>query len=147
MFPMAIREQLGDAESTPFLDKVAAGEELIVPSESLDLRGYVDLALRSGFPVPALRLTDQRRQLALESYLEQLLTHDVGQLEQSRPSDAIRSVSGGTSRPARSTHPVSSTTRRSTTRRRSTGAQRIHTRRCSPTSSSSIRFRRGRRTG
>src|SRR5437588_3165233 len=85
MFPMAIREQLGDAESTPFLDKVAAGEELIVPSESPDLRGYVDLALRSGFPVPALRLTDQRRQLALESYLEHLLTHDVEQLEQ-RPT-------------------------------------------------------------
>jgi hypothetical protein len=82
MYPMTIREQLGDTESATFFDKLANGDELTVPADSPDLRGYVELALRSGFPMAALLLTGLPRRIWLESYLEDLLTHDVEQLEE-----------------------------------------------------------------
>jgi hypothetical protein len=66
-----------------FFDRLAAGDELVVPRETPDLRGYVELALRSGFPFAALRLTGLPRRAWLESYLDDLLTHDVEQLEES----------------------------------------------------------------
>jgi predicted AAA+ superfamily ATPase len=44
----------------------------------------VELALRSGFPDPALRLTGQPRQAWLESYVEDLLTHDVEAAQEGR---------------------------------------------------------------
>ncbi len=82
MYPMTVGEQLG-SEGKPFLDKLADGEGLSVPGDCPDLRGYVELALRSGFPDAALRLTGQPRQAWLESYVADLLTHDVEQLEES----------------------------------------------------------------
>jgi hypothetical protein len=45
------------------------------------LRGYVELAIASGFPIAALRLSGAPRQAWLDSYLEDLLTHDVEELE------------------------------------------------------------------
>jgi predicted AAA+ superfamily ATPase len=81
MFPMTVREKLGRVGTPTFLDRLAAGHDLTVPANTPDLRGYVDLALESGFPLPALHLSGLRRQMALESYLDQLLTHDVEQAE------------------------------------------------------------------
>jgi hypothetical protein len=82
MYPMTVRELVGNAERSTFFDKTAAGEGLSVPGDSPDLRGYVELALQSGFPVPALRLTGRARQAWLESYIDDLLTHDVEQVEE-----------------------------------------------------------------
>ncbi len=82
MYPMTVREQIG-GRGPPFFDRIAAGEELSVPAECPDLRGYVELALRSGFPDAALRLTGAARRAWLESYIEDLLTHDVEQIEES----------------------------------------------------------------
>lgn len=84
MFPMSIREQLGRIAGRTFLDRLAEGEEPAPPDDPPDLRGYVELALRSGFPEAALRLTGPARQAWLESYLADLLTHDIAQLEESR---------------------------------------------------------------
>lgn len=83
MHPMAVREQLGHTTSKPFLDRVAAGEPLLAAADTPDLRGYVEQALMSGFPMPALRLTGPARVAWLESYIDDLLTHDVAQLERS----------------------------------------------------------------
>lgn len=81
MYPMTIAEQLG--HSGPLLlDKLANGQELTVPEDPPDLRGYIELALRSGFPDAALRLTGRAREMWLESYIEDLLSHDVEQLEE-----------------------------------------------------------------
>jgi hypothetical protein len=80
--PMTIREQLGDSEGSTFFDKVAGGEALRVPADTPDLRGYVELALRGGYPMAALRLAGRARQAWLESYIDDLLSHDVEQLEQ-----------------------------------------------------------------
>ncbi len=80
MYPMTVREQIGDA-GRPFFDKIVDGEQLSVTGDCPDLRGYVDLALRSGFPDAALRLTGVARTAWLESYIEDLLSHDVEQIE------------------------------------------------------------------
>ncbi len=80
MYPMTVGEQIG-RQGRSFFDRIAGGEELSVPAECPDLRGYVELALRSGFPDAALRLTGGARRAWLESYVEDLLTHDVEQIE------------------------------------------------------------------
>lgn len=82
MYPMTIREQLGRAGGQAFLDRLSEGRELAAPADVPDLRGYLELALRSGFPTPSLRLSGRPRRAWLESYLDQLLTHDVEQLEE-----------------------------------------------------------------
>jgi predicted AAA+ superfamily ATPase len=81
MYPMSIAEQLG-RDGPSFLEKIMAGGELPVPSDAPDLEGYVELALRSGFPDAALRLTGRARSEWLDSYVEDLLTHDIEQLEE-----------------------------------------------------------------
>lgn len=82
MYPMTMREQIG-MQDKPFFDKIADGEELTLPVDGPDLRGYVELALRSGFPDAALRLTGTARRHWLESYVDDLLTHDVEQIDDS----------------------------------------------------------------
>lgn len=82
IYPMAIREQLGLLGADTFFDRVAAGERLGDPTNPPDLRGYVELALRSGFPTAALELTGRAREAWLESYVDDLLTHDIEQLEE-----------------------------------------------------------------
>ena len=84
MHPMTIREQIGDASAPTFFDKVAAGDALSVPANTPNLRGYLELALASGLPFIALVLDGRARRIALEGYLESLLTHDVEQLEGDR---------------------------------------------------------------
>jgi predicted AAA+ superfamily ATPase len=83
MYPMSQREIAGRTDGPTFFDRLAEGGGLNAPSDPPDLRGYVELALRSGFPEPALRLTGQAREAWLESYVNDLLTHDVEQLEES----------------------------------------------------------------
>jgi predicted AAA+ superfamily ATPase len=92
MFPMSMREQLGDVSGPSFFDRLAEGEEPRAPSQPPDLRGYLDMALRSGFPEPALALADESRRVWLESYIDDLLTHDIEQLEEpvTRRRDSVR---------------------------------------------------------
>jgi predicted AAA+ superfamily ATPase len=82
MHPMSVRERSGDADAKSFLDKLADGDALAVPADTPDLRGYVELALESGFPTAALMLSGRGRRSWLQSYLQDLLTHDVEVLEQ-----------------------------------------------------------------
>jgi predicted AAA+ superfamily ATPase len=81
MYPMTVRERIGDAGAKSFLDKLADGDALRVPSNSPDLRGYVELSMESGYPNAALLLSGRPRRMWLQSYLEDLLTHDVEDLE------------------------------------------------------------------
>jgi predicted AAA+ superfamily ATPase len=81
MSPMTVRERIGDAGAKAFLDKLVDGDPLTVPSNTPDLRGYVDLSMESGFPNAALVLSGRSRRMWLQSYLEDLLTHDVEELE------------------------------------------------------------------
>jgi hypothetical protein len=84
MYPMTVREQLGQLDGPTFFDRLAEGGELTVASDPPDLRGYLELALRGGFPDPALRLSGRPRQAWLDSYVDDLLTHDVAAIDEGR---------------------------------------------------------------
>ena len=90
MYGMPLREQLGDFRRPSFLDRVTGGSELGPARDAPDLRGYVELMLRSGFPEAALRLSEAARQRWLESYVDQLLTRDVEQVEAGRDPARLR---------------------------------------------------------
>lgn len=88
MFGMTVREQLGVGSFVPFFDRVAAGDDLGPAADTPDLRGYVELLLRGGFPEPALHLSASTPRRWLESYLEHLLTRDAEQVDGGR--DPVR---------------------------------------------------------
>lgn len=83
MYPMTQREFTGRASGRPLFDRLAAGERLTVPADPPDLRGYIELAARSGFPRAAFTSSTRTRRMWLKSYLDDLLTHDVEDLEDS----------------------------------------------------------------
>jgi predicted AAA+ superfamily ATPase len=72
---------ISDVSAKAFLDKLADRDPLTVPADTPDLRGYVDLSMESGFPNAALLLCGRPRRMWLQSYLEDLLTHDIEALE------------------------------------------------------------------
>ena len=85
-----LRTLRGRAE--PFLQRLARGDiaAFAMPSETPDLRGYVDLALRGGYPEPALELGYVARRVWMESYLDQLLSRDVESLDGRRDPELLR---------------------------------------------------------
>ena len=89
LFGMTIAEQLGRSPA-PLLDRLARAEPLEVPSDPPDLRGYVELAIRGGFPEAALKLSDDTRRRWLESYIDQLLTRDAARIEGARDPARLR---------------------------------------------------------
>ena len=90
LFGMSVREQLGRLGTAPLLDRLVAGQALSPASETPDLRGYVDLLLRGGFPEPALRLTGSAAVRWLESYTEHLVTRDAEMVERGRDPARLR---------------------------------------------------------
>jgi hypothetical protein len=90
MVGMTIREQSGLGSVEPFLDRVVAGADLAPAANSPDLRGYVELLLRGGFPEAALRMSDTARRHWLESYVDHLVTRDAGQIEGGRDPVRLR---------------------------------------------------------
>jgi predicted AAA+ superfamily ATPase len=90
MSPMTAAERLGNAEAVPFLDRLSRQEPLATPGSPPDLRGYLELALQSGFPEAALSLSAAVRLRWLESYVDQLLTRDVLQMDAGRDPARLR---------------------------------------------------------
>ena len=90
LFGMTVREQLGTHPAPPFLDRIASGAELRPAADTPDLRGYVDLLLRSGFPEPALGMSALARQRWLDSYVEHLLTRDAEAVDGGRDPVRLR---------------------------------------------------------
>ncbi|MEK6719331.1 MAG: DUF4143 domain-containing protein [Chloroflexota bacterium] len=90
LFGMTVREQAGNGPGSTFLDRVAAAADLVPATDTPDLRGYVELALRGGFPEPALRLGENARRHWLESYIDHLLTRDAEQLDGGRDPARLR---------------------------------------------------------
>lgn len=87
------REILGRAGKPLFVDRLLAADvaSLSPPGDSnTDLVGYLELALQSGFPEPALHLTGTAHQLWLDSYLDQLVTRDAPALTGTRNPDLLR---------------------------------------------------------
>lgn len=77
MHPLTVAER-EPRSARPIVDRVAAGESLATASERLpDLRGYLELALRGGFPEPALELGQHTARAWLESYADQVALRDA----------------------------------------------------------------------
>ena len=90
LYGMTVREQLGSLTGTPLIDRLARGEPLDPAPGAPDLRGYIELALRSGFPEAALDLSSQARDRWLESYVGQLLTRDALRWDTARDPARLR---------------------------------------------------------
>ncbi|CAN5301628.1 ATP-binding protein [soil metagenome] len=90
MYGMSVREREGHIRRRPFLDRMASGDGLTLPSERPDLREYVRLVLFSGFPEPALRMGPRARARWLDGYLEQLLTRDAVGIDPGRDPARLR---------------------------------------------------------
>lgn len=75
---LSVREILGRVDGPLLVDRLlSASVEALAPAGDFDLGDYVGLAVRGGFPEPALRLTGAPRRAWLESYVEQLITRDA----------------------------------------------------------------------
>lgn len=74
MYPLSLREIEGRLDQGSLFDRLAAGEPIAAPENAPDLAGYVDLAVRGGFPDAALRLEGRARRVWLASYVSDLLS-------------------------------------------------------------------------
>ncbi len=92
MYGLTERELLRRPAGPGLVEKLAAGDvdALGLPPEVPDLRGYVDLALRGGYPEPALRRSGRAARAWLDGYLEQLLTRDAEGLDGPRDPERLR---------------------------------------------------------
>jgi uncharacterized protein len=92
MYGLAMREIVGQLTGEPFLSRLAHADidGFSVPADPPDLLGYVELALRGGFPDAALGLSPDARRAWLSGYLEQLLTRDPETLEEHRDPHRLR---------------------------------------------------------
>ena len=79
MSGLTVREMSGRHAGEPFIDRLAHADLDAFPASTdpPDLLGYVEFALRGGFPEAALRIAGDARRAWLEGYLDQLLTRDV----------------------------------------------------------------------
>jgi predicted AAA+ superfamily ATPase len=92
MYGLTERELAGRANAPLFLDRLTEGrlDRFTVPAETPDLPGYIALALRGGFPEPAMQLSGRARQLWFDGYLNQLLNRDVQELTELRDPARLR---------------------------------------------------------
>ena len=79
VYPMTVGEQLGASE-VPLVDRIARGDlaalgARITVGDSLNLNGYLELALRGGFPHAATQ-SDRVRRRWLDTYVDELVTRD-----------------------------------------------------------------------
>lgn len=90
MYGMTVRELVGRAPSRPFLDRLASDEQPSAAPDSPDVRGYMQLALGSGFPEPAIHLGSRATIRWLGGYVDQLLTRDASAVAPGRDSGRLR---------------------------------------------------------
>lgn len=93
MYGLTQRELRGlpDGQQSGFVERLTQGDAqmLTIGSQVPDVAGYVEMAVRSGFPYPALLLdADVDREVWLDSYIDHLLARDAAELSPRR--DPIR---------------------------------------------------------
>ncbi|MDE0290504.1 MAG: AAA family ATPase [bacterium] len=77
MHPMTVAEQQ-HRPVRPLIDRIAEGDwPEGAPGAPVDLRSYLQFALRGGFPEPALELSDRGARAWLESYADQIALRDA----------------------------------------------------------------------
>lgn len=76
MFPLTVSEQLG-TPVTPLVDRIARGAPTTTRAGQPNLRDYLEMALRGGFPHPSLMLGDRARRSWLDTYVAEIVTRDA----------------------------------------------------------------------
>ncbi|MFO0873649.1 MAG: DUF4143 domain-containing protein [Phycisphaerales bacterium] len=89
MGPLTVAERR-TLDVRPLVDRVVAGAPLEPATPAPSLPQYLDLALASGFPDAATAPTSDARRRWLESYVEQILTHDAVAVEGGRDPARLR---------------------------------------------------------
>jgi predicted AAA+ superfamily ATPase len=76
---LAERELEGRIAQPPLLDRLMAGglDQVAVPADAPDVRGYLARALRGGFPEVAVMPSDRSRRRWLSSYIDQVVSRDL----------------------------------------------------------------------
>jgi uncharacterized protein len=92
MYGLTLRELANRLDGATFVERLASDDldAFALPPDPPDLRGYVELALRGGYPEPVLRLSEEARRAWLDGYLEQLLTRDAEALDGLRDPARLR---------------------------------------------------------
>lgn len=89
---LSVREMdRGDLAREPFLRRLGIDgvDALVSPPDPPDLAGYVDLAIKGGFPEVVLRVPEARRREWMLSYLDRLLTRDVAEIDVPRDPERL----------------------------------------------------------
>ena len=143
MYGMTQREVIGGASlaGPSMLDKIAmrSSAAFSLPAVRPDLRDYVTLATRGGFPAALLGTPPDYIEMWVSSYLEQLLTRDAHPIVANRDQQKLQRTSG----PLPRCRPGCPNTKPSSTRPASMQRQRTRTTSCLPTSTSPNKSRRG----
>jgi hypothetical protein len=79
MYGLTEREMEGRASQPLFLDRLMTGglDQMPIPGDAPDIRGYLARALRGGFPEAALAGSERARQRWLSSYVDQVVARDA----------------------------------------------------------------------
>ncbi len=77
VFGLTHAEQVGRLGQPLFVERLLEPAALQAPTDPLDLVGYIDVALRGGFPEPALSMGAAAGARWMGSYAEQLVTRDA----------------------------------------------------------------------
>jgi uncharacterized protein len=92
MYGLTQREIAGTLTRESFLDRLARADldAFLTPPDPPDLLGYIELALRGGFPDAALGLSSHARRAWLDGYINQLLTRDTETVDGGRDPRRLR---------------------------------------------------------
>lgn len=92
MYGLTVRELAGRPAGESFLDRLAGAdlEGFPPPTDPPDLLGYLELALRGGYPDAVLVSSKMARRAWLDGYLSQLLTRDAEMLHSVRDPRLLR---------------------------------------------------------
>jgi len=95
MYPLVERElyDRSNLDRPSFLERLVASglDDLALPADVPDIDGYIDLALRGGFPEVAYRIRSPRaRAIWLASYIDDLITRDAAILDLSKDPIKLR---------------------------------------------------------
>lgn len=80
LYGLTMRELEKRTDVEPFIDRLARADQGLfqIPASTLNVTGYIEIALKSGFPQVVLsRTSNESRQLWLDSYVDDLVTRDV----------------------------------------------------------------------
>lgn len=90
VYGMTIRELQRLPAAKAFVERAVDPANLLLPAAKPDLVGYVEAALKGGFPEPAIRLQQRARNRWLNGYLDQLLTRDAEGVDSGRDPARLR---------------------------------------------------------